>query len=217
MIFLVPVENVASISSSATVLEGVSRSRNALLNGNTRDYDWDSGYTCHQLGSGSIVVQLAQPYIIGSMRCVCVCVCVCVCLCLCLCLCLCCVCVCVSVCPCLCVYVSVCICVRMSHYTNMYFIFDLGYYSGTVMRGCTLSTLKFPLTRRHGLELLTGPSKTAGKICMCMCACICVHTMQAGSCYLLFVKYTVNKAKQLAIKLNLIYFIITNTGSIQLN
>ena len=66
--FSVATENVASISASATVLEGVSRSRNALLNGNTRDYDWDSGYTCHQLGSGNIVIQLAQPYIISSMR-----------------------------------------------------------------------------------------------------------------------------------------------------
>ena len=64
----VPLENVASISASATVLEGVSRSRNALLNGNTRDYDWESGYTCHQLGSGYIVVQLSQPYMISSMR-----------------------------------------------------------------------------------------------------------------------------------------------------
>ena len=66
--FAVPTENISSISASATVLEGVSRSRNALLNGNTRDYDWDSGYTCHQLGSGCIVIQLAQPYIISSMR-----------------------------------------------------------------------------------------------------------------------------------------------------
>ena len=65
---LVATENVASISASATVLDGVSRSRNALLNGNMRDYDWDSGYTCHQLGSGSIIIQLAQPYIISSMR-----------------------------------------------------------------------------------------------------------------------------------------------------
>lgn len=45
-----------------------SRSRNALLNGDIQHYDWDVGYTCHQLGSGAIVVQLAQPYIIGSMR-----------------------------------------------------------------------------------------------------------------------------------------------------
>lgn len=44
------------------------RSRNALLNGDTSNYDWDSGYTCHQVGSGSILVQLGQPYIIDSMR-----------------------------------------------------------------------------------------------------------------------------------------------------
>ncbi|XP_028653207.1 BTB/POZ domain-containing protein 9 [Erpetoichthys calabaricus] len=65
---IVPTENVATISSCASVIEGVSRSRNALLNGDTKNYDWDSGYTCHQLGSGAIVVQLAQPYMIGSMR-----------------------------------------------------------------------------------------------------------------------------------------------------
>ncbi len=63
-----PVENVATISRSACVIEGVCRSRNALLNGDTNNYDWDSGYTCHQLGSGAIIVQLGQPYAIGSMR-----------------------------------------------------------------------------------------------------------------------------------------------------
>ncbi|CAF93746.1 unnamed protein product [Tetraodon nigroviridis] len=52
----------------ASVVEGVSRSRNALLNGDTRNYDWDSGYTCHQLGSGAIVIQLAQPFAISSLR-----------------------------------------------------------------------------------------------------------------------------------------------------
>lgn len=67
-LFLVPSENVSSISACASVIEGVSRSRNALLNGDTRNYDWDSGYTCHQLGSGAIVIQLAQPYIISSLR-----------------------------------------------------------------------------------------------------------------------------------------------------
>ena len=66
----VPDTNVATIENSACVIEGVSRSRNALINSETHNYDWDSGYTCHQLGSGAIVVQLAQPYIIGSMRCV---------------------------------------------------------------------------------------------------------------------------------------------------
>ncbi|XP_037541597.1 BTB/POZ domain-containing protein 9 [Nematolebias whitei] len=65
---VVPSENVATIASCASVIEGVSRSRNALLNGDTRNYDWDSGYTCHQLGSGAIVIQLAQPYSIGSLR-----------------------------------------------------------------------------------------------------------------------------------------------------
>ena len=65
---IIPTENVASVAAGATVVEGVSRSRNALLNGNTREYDWDSGYTCHQLGCGAILVQLAQPYIVSSMR-----------------------------------------------------------------------------------------------------------------------------------------------------
>merc|ERR1719204_1203845 len=65
---LIPRENVATLSRSALVIEGVCRSRNALLNGDTQNYDWDSGYTCHQLGSGAIVVQLPQPYHIGSIR-----------------------------------------------------------------------------------------------------------------------------------------------------
>ncbi|KAJ4451557.1 BTB/POZ domain-containing protein 9 [Periplaneta americana] len=65
---IVPKENVATIDKSASVIEGVSRSRNALLNGDTKNYDWDSGYTCHQLGSGAILVQLGQPYMIGSIR-----------------------------------------------------------------------------------------------------------------------------------------------------
>ena len=68
MIPSVPAENVATIKNSACVTEGVSRSRNALINGETRQYDWDSGYTCHQLGSGAIVIQLAQPYMISTMR-----------------------------------------------------------------------------------------------------------------------------------------------------
>ncbi|KAL0969880.1 hypothetical protein UPYG_G00233730 [Umbra pygmaea] len=65
---LVPNRNVATIACGASVIEGVSRSRNALLNGDTSNYDWDSGYTCHQLGSGAIVIQLAQPYMLDSLR-----------------------------------------------------------------------------------------------------------------------------------------------------
>ncbi|XP_061390585.1 BTB/POZ domain-containing protein 9 [Musca vetustissima] len=63
-----PTANVATIEMSAVVVDGVSRTRNALINGNYTDYDWDSGYTCHQLDSGEILVRLGQPYIIGSMR-----------------------------------------------------------------------------------------------------------------------------------------------------
>ena len=63
---IVPMENVATIADCASVIEGVSRSQNTLLNKDTKNYDWDSGYTCHQLGSGTIVVQPAQPYMIRS-------------------------------------------------------------------------------------------------------------------------------------------------------
>ena len=51
---IVPRFNVASIGNSACVIEGVSRSRNALINGDWVNYDWDTGYTCHQLNSGAI-------------------------------------------------------------------------------------------------------------------------------------------------------------------
>lgn len=66
--FVAPITNVATVDLSAMVIKGVSRTRNALLNGDVKNYDWDSGYTCHQLGSGDIVIQLGQPYHIGSMR-----------------------------------------------------------------------------------------------------------------------------------------------------
>ncbi|KAH8238295.1 hypothetical protein KR032_002809 [Drosophila birchii] len=66
--FVAPKANVATIEMSAIVTDGVSRTRNALINGDYVRYDWDSGYTCHQLGSGEIVVRLGQPYHVGSMR-----------------------------------------------------------------------------------------------------------------------------------------------------
>lgn len=65
---MAPSYNVATVDRSATVVEGVSRTRNVLLNGDVKNYDWDSGYTCHQLGSGVILIQLGQPYWIGSLR-----------------------------------------------------------------------------------------------------------------------------------------------------
>uniref|UniRef100_A0AC34R9G0 BTB domain-containing protein n=2 Tax=Panagrolaimus sp. JU765 TaxID=591449 RepID=A0AC34R9G0_9BILA len=63
----IPRRNIATIKDNALVIEGVSRCRNALLNGDTKNYDWDNGYTCHQLGSGNITVQLPQPYLIDSI------------------------------------------------------------------------------------------------------------------------------------------------------
>ncbi|GBP56853.1 hypothetical protein EVAR_41489_1 [Eumeta japonica] len=63
-----PVHNVATVQLSAIVVEGISRTRNALINGDVEHYDWEKGYTCHQLGSGSIMVQLAQPYMLSSIR-----------------------------------------------------------------------------------------------------------------------------------------------------
>lgn len=63
-----PTSNVATLEKSACVIEGVCRSRNALLNGDTKHYNLDSGYTCHQVGSGSILIQLGQPYMLSSLR-----------------------------------------------------------------------------------------------------------------------------------------------------
>jgi len=43
LINLAPVQNVATLEASAVVSEGVSRVRNALINGDFLSYDWDSG------------------------------------------------------------------------------------------------------------------------------------------------------------------------------
>ncbi|KAI0982557.1 hypothetical protein GJ496_011671 [Pomphorhynchus laevis] len=64
---IVPKTNVA-VPPCASVISGVSRIRNALIDGIFTAYDWDCGYTCHQLGSGFIIIQLGQPYIIDSCR-----------------------------------------------------------------------------------------------------------------------------------------------------
>uniref|UniRef100_A0A8C6AX93 F5/8 type C domain-containing protein n=1 Tax=Monodon monoceros TaxID=40151 RepID=A0A8C6AX93_MONMO len=64
---IVPMENIVNTADSASMIEGVSRGQNTLLKEDTKNSDWDSGYTCHQLGSGTIGVQLSQSYIIGSM------------------------------------------------------------------------------------------------------------------------------------------------------
>ena len=57
------------MEANARVIEGSSiKGRNALIDGVIKDFEQASGYTCHRIGSGGIVVQLAQPYVVGSMR-----------------------------------------------------------------------------------------------------------------------------------------------------
>lgn len=63
-----PKYNAATVDKSAIVLQGVSRKQNSLLNGDCKSYDWDKGYTCHQIGSGEILIQLGQPYHIGCIK-----------------------------------------------------------------------------------------------------------------------------------------------------
>lgn len=64
----VPRSNVATIHHGATVLEGVSRLRNSLIDGDVSVYNLNYGFTCHQLDNGSIDVQLSQPFLVSSMR-----------------------------------------------------------------------------------------------------------------------------------------------------
>ncbi|KAM3176902.1 hypothetical protein ACTXT7_005598 [Hymenolepis weldensis] len=65
---LIPRTNVTTIHHGATVLEGVSRLRNSLIDGDVSVYNLNYGFTCHQLGNGSIDVQLSQPFLVSSMR-----------------------------------------------------------------------------------------------------------------------------------------------------
>ncbi|XP_065563272.1 BTB/POZ domain-containing protein 9-like isoform X1 [Artemia franciscana] len=63
-----PTYNVATVKLSAAMIEGVSRTRNALINESYTNYDWENGYTCHQIGTGWLVIHLGQPYAADSMR-----------------------------------------------------------------------------------------------------------------------------------------------------
>ncbi|KAJ3647096.1 hypothetical protein Zmor_024638 [Zophobas morio] len=60
-----PDSNVAT-TKGARVISGDYPS--LLLNGDFSNYDGGSGFTQHTIGSGSIIVELAQPYMISSMR-----------------------------------------------------------------------------------------------------------------------------------------------------
>lgn len=51
----------------ASVIKGISRTKNNLLNGKVTNCSF-LGFTSHQMGNGEILIQLGQPYIIGSLR-----------------------------------------------------------------------------------------------------------------------------------------------------
>ncbi|KAG4074440.1 hypothetical protein HA402_015136 [Bradysia odoriphaga] len=66
-----PTVNVATIERGAKVVDGLVNSGDTLdvvLNGDVKNYTGGSGYTYHLIGQGSIVIQLTQPYHIGSCR-----------------------------------------------------------------------------------------------------------------------------------------------------
>ncbi|KAI3385122.1 hypothetical protein SNEBB_002581 [Seison nebaliae] len=65
---IIPKRNVASIEFSASITEGVSRSGDSLIDDDFSNYDWEYGYTCHQIHNGCISIRLAQPYVLSSMR-----------------------------------------------------------------------------------------------------------------------------------------------------
>ena len=60
-----------NIANSAILRLGVTHDRKELFT-NSNDYDWDNGYTCHQIGSpeaqNAILLQFPQPYHISSFR-----------------------------------------------------------------------------------------------------------------------------------------------------
>ena len=47
-------------------MTGIQVSRD--LRRESKDFLFCIGYTCHQIGSSGIVIQLSQPYIVSSMR-----------------------------------------------------------------------------------------------------------------------------------------------------
>lgn len=64
----VPTENIATVKNGACVIEGMSKTRNDLINGNKEIFTERSGYTYHEIGNGSICIQLAQPFMLSTMR-----------------------------------------------------------------------------------------------------------------------------------------------------
>ena len=79
----------------------------------------------------------------------------------------------VRICMCVCMHAHVSVCLFACMICVYCVCYLSGCYYGIVMRGHTLSTLKFPLIRKHGQELLTELSKAAGKpVCVDVSLCV---------------------------------------------
>ena len=66
---LVPEENIATSQHDAVTVEG--QVKDALLNGDTENYNGEQGYTTHTISldsSKGITVQLGQPYLLNCIR-----------------------------------------------------------------------------------------------------------------------------------------------------
>ncbi|XP_063904232.1 BTB/POZ domain-containing protein 9-like [Zophobas morio] len=61
-----PNYNVATLDKKAVVIKGENPS--ALLDGNARDYDGNKGFSYHFFDKGNLTIQLAQPYMISTMK-----------------------------------------------------------------------------------------------------------------------------------------------------
>ncbi|CAI8037460.1 BTB/POZ domain-containing protein 9, partial [Geodia barretti] len=66
---LIPEENIATSQHDAVTVEG--QVKDALLNGDTENYNGEQGYTTHTISldsSKGITVQLGQPYLLNCIR-----------------------------------------------------------------------------------------------------------------------------------------------------
>ncbi|XP_068911939.1 BTB/POZ domain-containing protein 9-like [Tenebrio molitor] len=61
-----PTANVATLSKKAMVIQGGNP--NELINENFTKYDGSTGHSFHTIGVDKIMVQLAQPYMLSSMK-----------------------------------------------------------------------------------------------------------------------------------------------------
>uniref|UniRef100_A0A7E4V492 BTB domain-containing protein n=1 Tax=Panagrellus redivivus TaxID=6233 RepID=A0A7E4V492_PANRE len=62
----IPHQNVSTIAKHAITVEGSNG--NAFIFGTFAEYDGGSGFTCHTIGTGCIMLQLPQPYLLDQMK-----------------------------------------------------------------------------------------------------------------------------------------------------